>query len=65
MKNINWLPKYSIYPFVFPNGISGQIKVKDKSGVEVIINSDNYQIESFKNFEKAMVYVQTQLNKNL
>ena len=62
MKEIICKPKYSIYPFEYPNGIKGQIRVLDKHGVDVIIKQ---QTTHFKNFEKAMLFVHSQLNKNL
>jgi hypothetical protein len=33
MNNVIWKTKYSIYPFEYPNGISGEMKVKDKGGI--------------------------------
>lgn len=65
MKNITWQPKYSVYPFTYPNGIKGQLIVIDKNGVDVIIYYKEKEKIHFKHFEKAMLYVQTELNKNI
>lgn len=65
MNNITWKTKYSTYPFEYPNGITGQLIIKDKGGIQVHINDSKYEIKIFKSFEKAMSYVQTQLANNL
>ena len=65
MNNINWKIKYSVYPFEYPNGVEGQVIIKDKGGIQVVIKDSKYEVKTFKNFEKAMSYVQSELSNNL
>ena len=65
MNNIIWKTKYSIYPFEYPNGTSGYLKIKDKGGIQVTIDNPKYEIKNFKNYEKAMAYVHSELSNNL
>lgn len=65
MNNIVWKTKYTTYPFELPDGVNGNIIVKDKGGIQITLdNSQNNQSIKFKNLEKAMIYINTDLIKH-
>lgn len=57
MKDIVWKTKFSVYPFQFPNGVTGEIIVKDKGGIQLKLDLPQTQTIHFKNLEKAMIYL--------
>lgn len=60
MDNIKWENKYAIYPFILPNNKRGEIVVHDHGKTFIKIYNLTEQLifsESFKNFEKAMIYI--------
>lgn len=64
MNNIIWKTKYTTYPFELPDGIAGNIIVKDKGGIQITLtNLPESKPMIFKNLEKAMTYINTNLLK--
>ena len=59
--NIIWKTKYTTYPFEFPDKITGNIIVKDKGGIEIYLDNNIDEKYNFKNLEKAIKFVSTEL----
>lgn len=62
MNNITWKTKFTTYPFELPDGTNGNIIIKDKGGIQVFIGETTQPIK-FKNLEKAMIYINTDILK--